>query len=477
MDWLQNHKMSSIFLAIFCFLTIALICFSCISPTSGEPVLLQVNLLFRHGDRSPTKTFPTDVYQEGFWPRGWGQLSKKGQLRHLQLGKFLRKNYGDFLAPFYNPEEIYIRSTDVDRTLMSAQSNLAGLFPPHLNETWSADIAGWQPLPVHTVPHKSDMLLVRGNNCPRYQNMQHDVWVKNPVPEVVTENTKYKDLWDTVRKGAGVTDTIENMWYIPDSIKIEYLNNLTLPAWVTPSIFDHLMSFKDLGFQMMVYNRSMARLAGGNLLKKIQSNMKAKIEKESKRKMFMYSAHDDTVAPLLAALGVYNNLAPPYASCVLVELWQDVSNGYYVRVLYRNDTSIVPKNPLLLTIPGCAENCSWSDFLKTTKESIPVDYEAECRLPPGTLVHQKLHDSVGYGQDTKTDFVNQFEMNDDMPKPFSPSGPTSQVWFGVAVTTLVTSILFLIAFVMFAFLTGKRRDGYSKLGYDEVYGSGAVGPA
>ena len=45
-------------------------------------ILLQV---YRHGDRSPTKTYPTDPYQEDAWPQGWGQLT--------QVRKYVRTTY------------------------------------------------------------------------------------------------------------------------------------------------------------------------------------------------------------------------------------------------------------------------------------------------------------------------------------------------------------------------------------------------
>ena len=31
--------------------------------------------LFRHGDRSPGRTFPNDLYAD-YWPQGFGQLSR-----------------------------------------------------------------------------------------------------------------------------------------------------------------------------------------------------------------------------------------------------------------------------------------------------------------------------------------------------------------------------------------------------------------
>lgn len=53
--------------------------------------------------------------------------------------------------------QVHVRSTDVDRTLMSAYSNLAGMFPPASSQMWNEKIP-WQPIPVHTVPKETDMV-------------------------------------------------------------------------------------------------------------------------------------------------------------------------------------------------------------------------------------------------------------------------------------------------------------------------------
>ncbi|KAJ8969810.1 hypothetical protein NQ314_001568 [Rhamnusium bicolor] len=59
-------------------------------------------------------------------------LLLKGKERQYELGTWFRKRYTNFLPEEYSPNSIRVISTDVDRTLTSAASNLAGLFP-HLH--------------------------------------------------------------------------------------------------------------------------------------------------------------------------------------------------------------------------------------------------------------------------------------------------------------------------------------------------------
>ena len=53
--------------------------------------------------------------------------------------------------------------------------------------------------------------------------------------------------------------------------------------------------------------------------------------------------HDSTVSAFLGALRLFNNIMPPYAASVLVELWQEEEkDNYTVRILYKNDTHATP---------------------------------------------------------------------------------------------------------------------------------------
>lgn len=74
------------------------------------------------------------------------------------LGEYIKLYYQDFLPASYDPKKLYARSTDVDRTLLSASSFLAGLYKPNTDQLWNniQNISAWLPIPVHTVPTNMD---------------------------------------------------------------------------------------------------------------------------------------------------------------------------------------------------------------------------------------------------------------------------------------------------------------------------------
>ncbi|XP_078685666.1 prostatic acid phosphatase-like [Branchiostoma floridae x Branchiostoma belcheri] len=353
--------------------------------TKDERSLVQASVLFRHGDRSPTYTFPTDVHQEDAWEQGFGFLSSMGIDQHHNLGEFFRKRYGKdgfgVLSEEFRRDELYVRSTDTDRTLMSVEANLDRLYPD-------------QPVPVHTVRTGLDPLLrAFFLNCPRYSELLEEELQSEEFVQKEKENKEFMEF--VVEKaGWGEPHGIMDAWRTQDPLLCEKAHDMSWPDWVTPEVYERLTELTAYASEINFRGDEMGRLMAGLLVNHIVSNMTTAQQeiKENKEpyRLIMYSAHDIDVSALLSALDVYNGLSPPYASCVMVELYRDSLGQFSVQILYRNDSS---HEPYVLTIPGCEKFCPFDDFVDLNDEVIlnPGKWRRACELPPITWLSGFLY--------------------------------------------------------------------------------------
>uniref|UniRef100_A0A914VRA9 Acid phosphatase n=1 Tax=Plectus sambesii TaxID=2011161 RepID=A0A914VRA9_9BILA len=261
--------------------------FALIAQAAGDNLLL-VQAIWRHGDRSPTTTFPTDVNTEDKWPQGWGQLTTLGMQQHYSLGSRLRTMYGDFISSTYKAEEIYVRSTDIDRTLMSAMSNLAGFYQ---NGTVDVDFPDttnvpnwptlWSPIPVHTVDYATDLIGYPFAECARADQLYEEIQQSPSYLNVSAEN---QALFDWLTNVTGVTDpvTLDNLWLVYDALTIEKIHNMSLPSWYNDTIYNHTVAANDYAddFLFGIVQPpvcELIKLRGGSLLKAITDRMTAKV--------------------------------------------------------------------------------------------------------------------------------------------------------------------------------------------------------
>lgn len=288
----------------------------------------------------------------------------------------------------YNNSEMYVRSTDVDRTLMSAQSNLAGFYPPQSKDVWNDEIP-WQPIPIHTIPEKLDMVLAAKKSCPVYEYELKKLYKSE---EFKTYDKKIADIYKylTTHSGKSVK-SLQSVQNIYSCLHIEELYNLSLPEWTREVYPDKLLPISALSFAVKTYTPLLARLKSGPLLKEILMHFKNKTLKklEPNRNYWVYSGHDTTVANMLNTLGVFKLMGyhnPPFRATVLFEL-RSYSDGYRVQVFYKNTTA----EPEPLNLPGCGPSCPLDKMFEIYKGVIPVSWEKECAL---SLLQMPLAESI-----------------------------------------------------------------------------------
>ncbi|XP_062980799.1 prostatic acid phosphatase-like [Elgaria multicarinata webbii] len=362
------------------FSLLSLLFFLLLQSASGRELKFVI-LIYRHGDRTPIENYPNSLYNESTWPQGFGQLTKIGMRQQYELGQYIKKRYSNFLSAAYEREEILIKSSETDRTIMSAQANLAGMYPPAGDQIWNPELL-WQPIPVHVVPKASNpRLRFPIFECPRYKELLHETMTST---EYQVKIQPYKKFLGKMAFYSGYDSrTLRYMdnfkiWHVQDTLFCESIHNYTLPPWATKEVRSKLSELTELSLSSLfgVYKREeKARLQGGLLVKSILSSLSKAAHFPKKRKMLIYSAHDTTLGALQMALNTYNGRLPPYASCQMFELYQDNNGQHTIEMYFRNDTS---KEPYPQTLPGCSSVCPLSNFEQLVLPILIDDWANEC---------------------------------------------------------------------------------------------------
>lgn len=159
-----------------------------------------------------------------------------------------------------------------------------------------------------------------------------------------------------------------------------------LPEWTKKVFYPgcQLEELSGLAFQLSTVTTEMARLKSGFLIREIFDRFYNKISGDlsPNRSIWIYSAHDSTIANVLNALGLFEPHFPPYASSIMFELYQ-TNSDYYVQIFYKNTTGeqLTPLN-----IPRCGPKCTLGQLTTIYKAILPTrDFDSECRLSVLTL--------------------------------------------------------------------------------------------
>ncbi|XP_063978496.1 venom acid phosphatase Acph-1-like [Diachasmimorpha longicaudata] len=336
-----------------------------------------LNVIFRHGERTPlgsgTEVFPTNPYvNETFPPYGQGQLTNQGKQRVYDLGVHIRQQYNEFLGDIYHPKMVRARSSDSDRTKMSLQLAMAGIFPPASSQQWNPSLL-WQPVAMTYVSGPD--VLVMSTECPQF-GAEFEKTLQ--LPEVQEKIAEYSELRKNLTEWTGkpIVHT-KDVAGIHNSLKALSAMGLELPAW-TEGIFPEgaLLNATLLHFRLCSYTKRLKTLNGGIMLKNFTDTMSSVINGgEPDLKMNLYGAHDYNIASLLDVFDVYEPWVPQYSSAIFVELLEDEERKYYVRVFYYKG---IPAERVPVEIKGCGELCPFDQFVGLFSDIFPSEEDLKC---------------------------------------------------------------------------------------------------
>lgn len=108
---------------------------------------------------------------------------------------------------------------------MSAEANLAGLYPPTGSQIWNNNLQ-WQPIPVHVYPSSIDYLTNGGMNpCPAYDKA-YSAYLQSD--EMKRSDAAMQPFYNylTSALGTPIADYI-SVLLVRDTLFVESLYNLT----------------------------------------------------------------------------------------------------------------------------------------------------------------------------------------------------------------------------------------------------------
>ncbi|MES2217479.1 MAG: histidine phosphatase family protein [Pseudomonadota bacterium] len=336
--------------------TLILVCSLTTVALAQDKLIFALDLI-RHGDRSPAFAMPKSTYH---WPQGLGELSPKGEQQEFNLGQHMRERYitqTHLLPENYSSVAMYVRSSDYNRTLMSAQSLLYGLYP--LGTGPATLPMGFQPIPIHTVPKEIDDLLLTNHNKAQHDEILEKYVFTQPEWRAKTIALQAKFPHWSEATGMKITN-LQEVLYAADNLRISQLYNVPIPAGLSEQDQQEIIAAGSWAFLEEMKVPQIWHLTAKHLLATIVHYLQSATEHTTSLKFVLFSAHDDTIMTLLSALQTPATEWPPYASDLNFSLYENPAHNFYVKLTFNNQP---------VTVPACGgDTCSLAQLDKLIEE-------------------------------------------------------------------------------------------------------------
>ncbi|CAI2367704.1 unnamed protein product [Moneuplotes crassus] len=345
-----------------------LLLFTVAFTAEEEDELVFTFLVTRHGARSPAEELPADAkITEDKFKIYIGDLTASGERQHYLEGVELQKIYeeqGTITKPF-DPREFHVVSTNFNRTIMSAYSQLLGYFPlgslPELSKARNnkadppftvkglssmkrklgtkATAENFQPVPIHVSNIDEIMLMMDKGFCPYQTELRKQYTESNEWSEL---NDKYqKVLFPELHKNFGIKE--ENLDFTTsypyiDNYYSAWFEQMEIPNELSKDAKDQVDDILRDGLYEGFFGMDLAvRLATTKFFDLVKETLGQKInailEKEGtpefyEQLKYMYiSAHDSSLTAIMSGLLQKQEEQAYFASNIIFELRRKKSSN------------------------------------------------------------------------------------------------------------------------------------------------------
>jgi len=373
------------------------------SAKDDGDTLRAATLLFRHSVVSPKFTAPKSKTQ---WPMGLRQLTALGIREMYQTGQALRRKYVDELGLVsggYKASEIYVRASNTDRSLQSAQMLALGMFPlgtgpdpavydKALTAAPAPELA-FNPVPVHSVALENDAVLrpyAKPANCKAYRTFKKSL---SKTKLYRDQGDKYRDLLQRVStitgmyEGKAPSKILHAINEIHEVINADLRHKLPIPEGISLQDVQEIKDLSDWNYHHWYRGKGVGQLLGSGFLTELTNHYTAIANGDPKaRKFYLYAGHQGSILGVEAGLGIemaraegplFIGRVPSPASRYVFELHEPSKGSFAIRLKF---VSSEDGSERLISIPGCdGEMCPLKRFADLVAKITPRDWRAACK--------------------------------------------------------------------------------------------------
>ena len=355
--------------------------------TNLDKNLVFVFSTYRHGART---IFTFIDHFKNFVP-SFGALTDYGRKQHLEIGRNYRKRYSNFLNLNYDKNEIYIRSSDVQRTIISTEKELEGLFNKPIKRS-----------DIQIVPNgESFWDLYHLNNSEHKEMDDYSSYCKKKRSLGPDYNEIFKTNIFPILKDCYGMKKMPFLILFCDSVftaYFEYTYGNDKKNKIAKCGNENPKKFYDFCYDWYNTFRGWDEYAGYMFYKLYQhifTYMDNAINKRSPLKMFMIGGHEDTVDKFMDFLDgmkiIPRTHYPHYACNIVIELRK--YDDYYLEFYY---------NDIL------KYNNTYETFKKILDDSKYSNLYNYCGLPPWvkTQINQTKNDTIKHVINETKNIIN-----------------------------------------------------------------------